>query len=90
MGSGPDYHPASELADEARADINRDEAPKESRVLRIAKDELTRAQDLLNSHIRDCKHHGCFDCRSLAAHRERCERQVALLAGPDTETEALF
>jgi hypothetical protein len=63
----------------------------ESSILRIAQDERDNAERVLREHIRDCKHHGCHQCLSLARHRTRCEKQVELLSAPEgLAEEALF
>jgi hypothetical protein len=57
----------------------------------IARDELGHAGRLLDAHIRQCSSHGCSQCRSLARHVSRCERQAGLLAGRGEAAEpALF
>ncbi len=64
--------------------------PAENRILDAAQDELAATERTLNAHIRKCKSPGCADCQSLARHRSRCERQVALLVSEPAEMEPLF
>jgi hypothetical protein len=66
------------------------------RVITAAEKDLAGVRDLIGKHLKASPGHGveltaaCPDCRSLAAHLERCRDQVELLAGSDAETENLW
>ncbi len=64
----------------------------EQSILAVAQAERRQAEAALDAHYDTCRkdERDCADCRSLAAHAERCARQVALLALAETESEALF
>ena len=59
-------------------------------ILRAAEAERDHADMLRADHVRVCKCPPCDDCRSLAYHAARTQRQVELLAGAEPEMEALF
>src|SRR5258708_4111975 len=61
-------------------------------ILAVAEAEGPHAEAALDAHYDTCDRWEweCADCRPLAAHAERCARQVALLALAETGSEALF
>ena len=64
----------------------------EQSILAVAEAERHQAEAALDAHWDVCGSGrlDCADCRPLAAHAERCARQVALLQLTDTGSEALF
>jgi hypothetical protein len=70
-------------------------------ILQIAEQERDNTRRLIAEHVAVCTAPrtepgslagNCQECRSLADHLARCDRQVELLGSPDTEPEmeALF
>ena len=62
----------------------------EAAILRVAETERDHAAKAYADHRRTCRAVICTQCYSLDQHVARTERQVALLAADNAESQAMF